>query len=147
MNQRDTKELINHFLKEIFYRVMAIQEKHVSVATEKKLSRTEIHSIEIIKDAVNPILTYVADQLRVSKATASVCVERLVQKGVLSKKKLLSDKRKHSLELTETGELCYAQHKAFHDKMVEALLEDFKLDEYPELLRGFRNLADFFNKY
>jgi len=147
MNQTNTKTLVNYYLKEIFYRVLSIQEKHVSIATEKRLSRTEIHSIEIIKDAVNPILTHVAEELRVSKATASVCVERLVKKGFVSKKKLADDKRKHSLELTQTGELCYNQHQAFHEKMVDAILVDFKLDEYPELLRGFKNLAEFFRKY
>jgi len=147
MEKNQTKELINNYLKEIFYRVLDIQAKQVSIATEKRLSRTEMHSIEIIKDSGNPILTYVADKLRVSKATASVCIDRLVKKGFVLKKLFAGDRRKYSLELTDTGELCYSQHKEFHDKMVDALLYDFKLDEYPELLRGFRNMADFFNKY
>jgi len=147
MTQQNTKELINQYLKDIFYQVLSIQENHVSIAAKKRLSRTEMHSIEVIKDNASPILTHVAEALKISKATASVCIERLVRKGFVLKKKLISDRRKHSLELTDIGELCYTQHKEFHDKMVDSLLTDFKLDEYPELLRGLKNMSDFFKKY
>lgn len=147
MQETATRALINHFLKDIFFRVLDIQAKNVSIATEKRLSRTEMHAIEIIKDYDTPILTTVAERLRVSKATASVSIDRLVKKGFVSKKLFSEDKRKFSLALTDIGELCYQQHKAFHEKMVESVLTDFKLDEYPELMRGLENLATFFNSF
>jgi len=147
MPDNSTYLMINQFLKDIFYRVLDIQAKHVSVATEKRLSRTEMHAIEIIKDNDFPILTTVAECLRVSKATASVSIDRLVRKGFVTKKIFAEDKRKYSLALTSNGDLCYDQHKQFHDQMVTAVLNDFKIDEYPELVRGLKNLADFFDSY
>ena len=147
MQDSATRLLINQFLKDIFYRVLDIQAKQVSIATEKRLSRTEMHAIEIIRDTNTPILTTVAERLRVSKATASVSIDRLVKKGFVTKKLFSEDKRKYSLALTDIGELCYQQHNAFHEQMVEAVLTDFKLDDYPELLRGLGNLAAFFNRY
>ena len=147
MTENAERALINEFLKDIFYRVLDIQAKQVSIATEKRLSRTEMHAIEIIKDTPAPILTSVADQLRVSKATASVCIDRLVKKRFVTKNNFETDKRKYTLALTEIGEQCYQQHFAFHERMVDALLTGFKLSEYPELMRGLENLAHFFHSY
>ena len=110
MNKQKAEAIINVFLKDIFYRVLDIQAKQVSMATEKKLSRTEMHAIEIVKDESAPILTDVAEKLRVTKATASVCIDRLVKKGFVSKQKLKNDARKFSLALTESGDACYDQH-------------------------------------
>lgn len=143
----ETRDLINQYLKDMFFRILDIQANYVSIATQNKLSRTEMHSIEIIKELDDPIVTEVAEKLRVSKATASVSIERLVKKGFVKKHKFEHDKRKFYLELTETGDGCYDQHKAFHDQMVQALLTDFKIDEYPELLRGLKNLAQFFDQF
>ena len=147
MRDLETRDLLNDYLKNIFYRILDIQAKQVSLAADNRLSRTEMHSIEIIKDAGEPILTDVAEVLRVSKATASVCIDRLVKKGFVTKNTCSDDKRKFTLSLTETGEATYEQHHLFHDKMVEAMIEDFKVEEYPELLRGLKNLAKFFNEY
>ncbi len=141
------RELLNGYLKDIFYRILDIQAKQVSLASDKRLSRTELHSIEIIKDVPDPILTDVADKMHISKATASVCIDRLVKKGFVSKNVSSEDKRKSTLGLTQIGEDTYSQHKRFHDDMVEAVLTDFDISEYPELLRGLKNLADFFNSY
>ncbi len=138
---------MNHFLKKLFFKVLAIQEENVSIATKNRLSRTEIHTIEIIQDSENPILTNVASELKISKATASVAVERLVKKGFVKKSKDTIDKRKSILVLTETGKICYDQHGKYHEQMVDALLNDFKIDEYPELLRGLSSLSEFLDTY
>jgi len=147
MDNEQIRGLLNDYLKSIFFRVLDIQAKQVSLATQKRLSRTELHSIEIIKDASEPILTDVADTLHVSKATASVCVDRLVKKGFVSKHISSQDKRKFTLALTPIGEETYYQHKTFHDNMVDSLLKDFQIEQYPELLKGLKNLSDFFNSY
>ena len=147
METEKIRDLLNGYLKDIFYRVLDIQAKQVSLASDKRLSRTELHSIEIIKDVSDPILTDVADKMHISKATASVCIDRLVKKGFVSKNVSSDDKRKFTLGLTQVGEATYNQHKCFHDDMVEAVLTDFDITEYPELLKGLKNLADFFNSY
>ncbi len=147
METEQIRDVLNGYLKDIFFRVLDIQAKQVSIASKKRLSRTELHSIEIIKDVPDPILTDVADKLHISKATASVCIDRLVKKGFVSKNISKDDKRKSTLALTQIGEDTYHQHKEFHEKMVDSLLKDFDISEYPELLKGLKNLADFFNSY
>lgn len=147
MEDIKTRNLLNDYLKSIFFRILDIQAKQVSLATHNRLSRTEMHSIEIIKDATDPILTDVAESLRVSKATASVCIDRLVKKGFVNKNIFTGDKRKFTLSLTTTGDTTYEQHRIFHDKMVDAMINDLGIEAYPELLRGLKNLADFFNEY
>ncbi|MEX1307300.1 MAG: MarR family transcriptional regulator [Eubacteriales bacterium] len=141
------RDMLNEYLKDIFYRILDIQAKQVSKASGKRLSRTEMHSIEIIQDVEDAILTDVADKMRISKATASVSIDRLVKKGFVSKNISTKDKRKYTLNLTPVGEETYLQHKQFHDNMVNALLKDFEIADYPELLKGLKNLAGFFNSY
>ena len=147
METEKIRELLNEYLKNIFFRVLDIQAKQVSLASNKRLSRTELHSIEVIKDVPQPILTDVADKLQISKATASVCIDRLVKKGFVDKHISTEDKRKYSLGLTAVGEETYQQHKKFHDDMVDALVKNFEIEKYPDLLEGLKNLSDFFNSY
>ena len=147
MEKDSTRRLMNHFLKKLFFKVLSIQEKNVSIASKNRLSRTEIHTIEVVNDSDNPILTNVASELSISKATASVAVERLVKKGFIEKTKDVIDKRKSILVLTETGKQCYDQHGAYHEKMVDAMIHDFDIESYPELLRGLESLSDFLDNY
>jgi len=147
MEKDNTRRLMNHFLKKLFFKILSIQEKNVSIASKNRLSRTEIHTIEVINDCDNPILTNVASQLDISKATASVAIERLVRKGFVEKTKDAIDKRKSILVLTETGKLCYDQHANYHEKMVDALIKNFDIESYPELLSGLESLSDFLDNY
>jgi DNA-binding MarR family transcriptional regulator len=147
MEKQETRKMMNHFLKKLFFKVLEIQEKNVSIATKNRLSRTEIHALEVIEETDNPILTTVANELNISKATASVSIERLVKKGFLKKHKDPIDKRKSYLALTESGKICYDQHAYYHEKMVDALVHDFKIEEYPELLKGLKNLSSFLDNY
>ena len=94
MTEQETRALLNQVLKKMFYRVLRLQEKSVSRAASANLSRTEMHALEVIQDCPGATLTQIAEMLDVTKATVSVSVNRLVQKGFLKKTKMEDDRQK-----------------------------------------------------
>jgi DNA-binding MarR family transcriptional regulator len=145
MTEQETKTLLNKILKEMFFKILRIQERIVSKSAKGKLSRTEMHMLEAIEESENATLTNVANQLGITKATASVSAARLESKEYLEKVKSDIDKRVNYLMLTEKGRECCFNHKQFHDQMVQSLLKDFKISEYPEVLKSLRGLSEFFS--
>jgi DNA-binding MarR family transcriptional regulator len=146
MTDREIKKLLNNVLKELFFKILRIQERIVSKSANGKLSRTEMHMLEAIEDAEVATLTNVAADLGITKATASVAAARLESKKFIVKIKSDADKRISYLELTELGKICCANHRQFHDQMVQSMLKDFKISEYPDVLRSLRGLSEFFSR-
>lgn len=145
MTEGDLKALLNDILKNLFFKILRIQERSVSQLTDDTISRTEMHALEVIQDTTDVTLTQLAEALGITKATASVCVSRLVKKDYLEKIKVKKDKRKSVLRLTGRGEHCCAKHREFHDRMVGRLLGEFQMAEYPEVVRGLGALSAFFD--
>ena len=146
MNEQEIRVLLNQMLKDMFYKILRLQEKSVSQSANITISRTEMHILEVIQDEPDATLTRIADMLGVTKATASVSVKRLTEKNYLQKAISEYDKRKSILKLTEGGELCCRKHRQFHDMMIESLLRDFRIEEYPDLLKSLEALRDFFSR-
>ena len=145
MTDLEIERLLNAALKDMFYSVMRLQEQSVSKLANGSLSRTEMHALEIVQDIPEATLTQISDILGVTKATVSVSVNRLVEKGFLVKTASENDRRKSILKLTESGELMCKKHKQFHDMLIQAVLRDFHVSEYPEVLKSMQALVNFFN--
>lgn len=147
MTEREVKKLLNKVLKELFFKILRIQEKIVSKSANGRISRTEMHMLEEIEDAKAPTLTNIAAELGITKATASVSAARLESKNYIEKVKSDKDKRSSILKLTEKGKECCNNHRQFHDEMVQSILKDFKISEYPDVLKSLAGLSDFFNRF
>lgn len=147
MSEESIKTLLNELLKDLFFKILRIQERSVSQNSNDSISRTEMHALEVIQQFGNNVtLTQLADKLGITKATASVCISRLEKKDYIEKVKLKKDKRKSVLKLKEKGEYLCLKHAEFHEKMIDYLLNDFKISEYPQLLKGLEALYIFFNR-
>ena len=145
MTDQEIELLLNQALKDMFYSVLRLQEQSVSKLANGNLSRTEMHALEIVQDIPEATLTQIADMLGVTKATVSVSVNRLVEKGYLEKTRAEDDGRKSILKLTESGELMCKKHKQFHDMLIHSVMRDFQVSEYPEVLKSMQALVNFFN--
>lgn len=144
MTDENIRALLNNILKDLFFRILRIQERSVSQTSNDEISRTEMHALEVIEDTRDVTLTQLADKLGITKATASVCVSRLAKKDYIDKIKVKRDKRKSVLRLTEKGLFCCARHRDFHNKMVDRILGEFKINEHQELLKSLQALYTFF---
>lgn len=145
MTDQEIELLLNQALKDMFYSVLRLQEKSVSKLANGNLSRTEMHALEIVQDLPEATLTQIADILGITKATVSVSVNRLVEKGFLVKTRAENDGRKSILRLTDAGEVMCKKHTQFHDMLICAVLRDFQVAQYPEVLQSMQALVNFFN--
>jgi len=145
MTDQEIEVLLNQALKDMFYSVLRLQEQSVSKLANGNLSRTEMHTLEIVQDCPGATLTQIAEVLGITKATASVSISRLVEKGFLVKVRENEDKRKQILKLTEAGEVMCKKHKQFHDMLVHSVMREFHISEYPEVLKSLQALVGFFN--
>ena len=145
MTEQEIKVLVNRVLKDMFFKVLRLQERYVSSSSDDTLSRTEMHILEIVQDMEDATVTDIAEQLGVTKATASVAVARLEEKKHLKKVKSECDKRKSILKLTEDGLYCCEKHQKFHDIMVKSVMKDFDIKQYPDVLKALSALLDFFD--
>jgi DNA-binding MarR family transcriptional regulator len=145
MNDQEIETLLNQALKDMFYSVLRLQEQSVSKLAKGNVSRTEMHTLEIVQDIPDATLTQIAEILGITKATASVSINRLAEKGFLVKVRESDDRRKQILRLTETGDALCKKHTQFHEMLVHSVLREFKVAEYPEVLKSLQALVNFFN--
>jgi DNA-binding MarR family transcriptional regulator len=146
MDETEIRRLLNQVLKDLFYKILRLQEKSVSQSANQAISRSEMHILEVVQDEQDVTLTRIAEAMGITKATASVSVTRLTEKRYLYKDASESDKRKSILKLTETGGECCRKHQQFHDMMIGSLVRDFKIEEFPYVLKSLQALLDFFNR-
>jgi DNA-binding MarR family transcriptional regulator len=70
-----------------------------------KLTINQIHYIDAVNDLGKPAITQIADRLKISKASVTAGINKLVNLGFVRKNQSNEDKRVFHVSLTEEGEL------------------------------------------
>ena len=100
-----------------------------------ELTVTQMHYIEIISKLKNPNVTELASELKLSKPTVTVGVDRLIEKGYIEKVQSDGDRRNSHLHLTIKGERKNEMHEYAHNGFAELIKES--VDEHDmRLLEG-----------
>lgn len=139
------KRIINELLVTTFNFILDI-EADILKAKGVKLSMTEVHVLEAIRNADLPTMTNISNKLRITVGTLTTSVKVLVQKKYVERYKDDSDKRRVLLRLTEQANKVLEIHDQFHDKMIDEILEDLKLDEDQVLIKSLEKINDYFMK-
>jgi len=141
------KRLINELLVEVFNQILSIESE---VLKEKgvKLSMTEVHVLEAIRNTEIPTMGNVAQRLRITLGTLTTSVNVLVKKGFVSRYRDENDRRKVYLTLEESALEVLKVHDVFHDEMISSIIDDLKIDEDEVLVKSLENISNYFkNKY
>lgn len=139
------KEIINELLVEVFNHILSIEAE----ALRKrgiKLSMNEIHVLEAIEKTAEPTMSHLAKRLRVTVGTLTTAMNRLVEKGYVTRYRLEEDKRKVYIALTDKAIKALQIHDEFHEEMIEATIADMKLDEDEVLLQSLKNISEYFKQ-
>lgn len=83
-----------------------------------------------------------ASALSISASAASQQVEKLVERGMLSRQPDLNDRRRLSLELTERGRLATRAISSAAHEYLEQLLDNLNDDELAELHRVLSHILE-----
>jgi DNA-binding MarR family transcriptional regulator len=139
------KEVINELLVEVFNHILSIE----GDALRKqgvKLSMTEVHVLEAIRNADVPTMGNVAKKLRVTLGTLTTSVGVLVDKKYVSRHRDEHDRRKVLLKLSNSAFDVLKIHDQFHDEMIDSAFKDLELDKNEVLMKSLENLSNYFKE-
>ncbi len=143
----DTRlEELNTLFVDTFTAIMQVEEKSLKHVGQGELSIAEFHTLECIGRGQDSCRTVgeIAEALNVTVPTVTVCVNKLVKKGYVTKKKSEKDARVAIIELTDAGKKMNRLHRFFHEQMVLSIRRGFDDEEMEYLLRCIRKLNAFF---
>lgn len=140
-------ETINDVLVRLFNEIMDIEEKALNSSEFKNISVNDMHILDAIGIREPRNMSAVARTLSVTVGTLTIAINNLVKKGYVERIRSQEDRRVVLLALSEKGIRAYKHHRAFHDKMVMAVLKDLSASETETLTKALINLQKFFKSY
>ncbi|MBQ6836759.1 MAG: MarR family transcriptional regulator [Clostridia bacterium] len=138
--------IINKFLVEAFNEILKSEEISLSKGY-KNLSVKEMHVIEVVCEGEKTgdnMSNTLAKKLKVTAGTLTTAVSQLEKKGYLKRERDINDKRIVRITSTESGKEAQEYHRQFHEKMVNAILENLNEEETAVLVKALGHVTDFF---
>lgn len=139
------KQVINELLVDVFNQILSI-EGFTLKDWGVKLSMTEVHVLEAVRNSEIPTMGSVANKLRVTLGTLTTSVNVLVKKGYVSRYRDDTDRRKVLLELNESAIEVLKIHDKFHDEMISSLFNDLELEKDEVLMKSLENISAYFKQ-
>ncbi len=141
------KDVINELLVEVFNHILSIEGQTLR-ERGVKLSMSEVHVLEAIKNSETKTMGDVAKRLRITLGTLTTSVDVLVRKKYVNRSRAKDDKRKVILQLTDSALETLRIHDGFHDEMIESVMLDLELEKDEALVKSLENISHYFkSKY
>lgn len=99
----------------------------------KELTISQMHYLEVISQLTNPNVTELATEMQLSKPTVTVALEKLLQKGFVTKVVSDEDRRSSHLHLTKKGMQINLMHEKAHTRFAELMAESLETSELEQL--------------
>jgi len=93
------------------------------------LTSNQMNYLAVIHHLDNPNITELAQQLKLSKPTVKVAVDKLIDKEYVYRVRSDHDRRSVHLHLTEKGKLINQMHDYAHKRIAEIFLRKLSEDE------------------
>lgn len=138
-----TKDLVNELLVEVFNHILAIEESTLK-NRGIKLSMTEVHVLEAIRNTDPATMSNVANKLRITVGTLTTSIHTLFNKNFVVRKRGVEDRRVVFLELTASALEVLAVHDNFHDEMIDSIFKDLRIEEDEVLIKSLEKVNDYF---
>ena len=143
----DSYNTISDLLVNLFNEIMDIEEKAIITKEFQDITNNDMHIIAAIGIYEPRNMTAVAKSMSVTVGTLTIAINNLVKKGYVSRARSQEDRRVVLISLTEKGRSAYFHHEDFHQKMVEAVLDELDEDQIQVLVKSLMNLKKFFYSY
>lgn len=140
-----TIKIVNELLVELFNDILTTEKATLQSGSFSDLSVTEMHVIEAI-GTQSRTMTDVAEQLGITVGTLTTSINRLLNKKYVTRDRSKEDRRFVQIALTERGEAAYYVHQAFHQEMVDHMVEELSTEDYEVLVKSLKRLSGFFKE-
>lgn len=142
---QEQRALLNRTLTGLFNEILRIEERVLSAGDFSDLSVREMHVLEAVAAAGEQnSMSAIAGELGITVGSLTVAVSTLVRKGYVQRSPAPYDRRIVQVVLTEKGKRADAHHHAFHEDMIDRVLEDFSAEDMQTLSTLLERLEHFF---
>ncbi len=116
----------------------------------KCLTTTELHVIEAVSnDSLS--MSSLSQKLGITMGTASVAINKLSDKGFITRKRSDNDRRKVFVSLSKKGIDALMYHNSFHKMIISSITKDIKTEKievftevFLQILGNLKNQVEFF---
>lgn len=140
----DITSTLNEVLVKLFRDITTIEEQAIKAGEYRELTVNELHVMDAIDIGKPKNMSSVAKELSVTTGTLTISVNGLVKKGFVNRVRSEQDRRVVLLSLTEKGQKAYREHRKFHKRMIDAVVEGLSAEEQMILEKSLNNLNTFF---
>ena len=140
----DIISTLNEMLVKLFRNITVIEERDICTGEYKDVTTNDMHVIEAIGMGEAKNMTSVARSLDVTTGTLTIAVNNLVKKGYVDRARSEEDRRVVLISLSEKGKKAYLHHRDFHDRMINAVVEELTEEEQQVLGKTLAKLNQFF---
>lgn len=140
----DIISTLNEMLVKLFRNITVIEERDICTGEYKDVTTNDMHVIEAIGMGEAKNMTSVARSLDVTTGTLTIAVNNLVKKGYVDRARSEEDRRVVLISLSEKGKKAYLHHRDFHDRMINAVVEELTEEEQRVLEKTLAKLNRFF---
>lgn len=141
----EAKAMINELLVDIFNRILAIEGEELK-KQGVKISMNEVHVLEAVAIVDSPNMTNIAGKLGITVGSATTAINTLVQKGYVRRYTDELDRRKVLIALEAPAKKVLRIHDFFHQKMIDSIFEDLKIEEDEVLIASLRKVSSYFKR-
>lgn len=138
---------INNFLVKVFNEILRNEEAILQIGTCKNLSIREMHVIEAIclaQESGSNTASEIALAQNITAGTLTTSVNRLEEKGFVSRQMDKQDRRVVRIFPTASGIAANQVHQAFHHNLVEAIMGALSPEELAVFVKGLNAVRNFF---
>ena len=141
---KQERKILNHLLVNVFNKILRIEEKMIREESDLELTVTEMHTIDAIGLDKERNMTEIADILSITVGTLTSSINRLLNKGYVTRLRDEGDRRVVRIMLSEKGVAAYRIHEAYHEKMIGHILDEITDEEAKLLGSTLVKISEFF---
>lgn len=140
----DINSALNELLVKTFRNINEIEERAIRTGEYRDVTPNDIHVIEAIGVGEKKNMSTVAKVLHVTTGTLTISINSLVKKNYVERVRSEEDRRVVLVSLTEKGRRAFLHHQQFHEKMVNAIVEQLSEEEQLVLEKALVRINQFF---
>ncbi|MCI8358597.1 MAG: MarR family transcriptional regulator [Lachnospiraceae bacterium] len=140
----DINSALNELLVKTFRNINEIEERAIRTGEYKDVTPNDIHVIEAIGMGEKKNMSTVAKTLHVTTGTLTISINSLVKKNYVERVRSEEDRRVVLVSLTEKGRKAFLHHQQFHEKLVNAIVEQLSEEERLVLEKALMRINQFF---
>ena len=143
----DSEKVINDILVSIFNEIWEYENVAIITDEFKDITNNDMHIIEAVGQGDGNNMSTIARKLKITLGSLTTSMNNLVKKGYAIRKRSEKDRRLVYIQLTEKGIRAYNHHKEFHQKMIDAVMENLDENESTVLIETLEKLITFFKSW